>query len=125
MHEYSLMEDVVSSLQQSLQREGITKAGCVKEIVLRIGALDIHSEESFRQAFDVLTKGTLIEGARLQLEIVPAMYRCRACGHEAQIGVGEADGHQVEPVVECESCGQPCVVTGGRGMHPVDVVVED
>ncbi len=125
MHEYSLMEDVVSSLNETLLREGITRAGAVKEIVLRIGALDIHSEESFRQAFEVLVKGTPLEGTELKLEIVPAQYRCRACGYEGKVGVGDADGHQAEPVVECAQCGQPCVVTGGRGIHPIDLIVEE
>ncbi|MGB9692663.1 MAG: hydrogenase maturation nickel metallochaperone HypA [Candidatus Sumerlaeaceae bacterium] len=125
MHEYSLMEDVVASLQKSLEREGVSTVGAVKEIVLRIGALDIHSEASFKQAFEVLTKNTLLEGAQLQLEIVPAQYKCRKCGYTGTVGVGDADGHQAEPVVECAQCGEPCIVTGGRGIHPIDVVVED
>jgi hydrogenase nickel incorporation protein HypA/HybF len=125
MHEFSLMEDVIASLVESLRKEGISKAGAVKEVVLRIGALDIHSEASFKQAFEVQVKGTLLEGAQLQLEIVPARYVCSQCGFEAQVGVGEADGHQVEPVVECERCGAPCPVTGGRGIHPIDLVVEE
>lgn len=125
MHEYSLMEDVVGTLLESLRREGITAAGAVKEVVMRIGALDIHSEASFVQAFEVQTRGTALEGARLVLEIVPARYRCGACGHEAEVGVGAADGHQAEPVVECSRCGAACVVTGGRGVQPIDLVVED
>jgi len=119
------MEDVVSNLLESLRREGITRAGAVKEIVLRIGALDIHSEQSFKQAYEILVKGTLLEGSQLQLEIIPATYKCQACGYEGTVGVGEADGHQVEPVIECSRCGQPCVVIGGRGMHAIDLVVED
>jgi hydrogenase nickel incorporation protein HypA/HybF len=125
VHEFSLMEDVVSNLLASLQREGITRAGAVKEVVLRIGALDIHSEDSFRQAFDMLARGTLLEGAHLELEIIPATYRCQACGYEGKVGVGDADGHQVEPVIECPACGQPCIVTGGRGIQPIDLLVDD
>lgn len=125
VHEYSLMEDVVASLTASLEREGITRQGTVKEIVLRIGALDIHSEASFRQAFEVLAQGTLLEGARLNVEIIPAQYQCPACGYDGRVGVGDADGHQAEPVVECAQCGHPCIVTGGRGIQPVDVVVEE
>ncbi len=125
MHEYSLMEDVVASLQKSLEREGISRPGAVKEIVLRIGALDIHSEASFKQAFDVLTKDTPLAGAQLQLEIVPAQYTCRKCGYNGSVGVGDADGHQAEPVVECAKCGEPCIVSGGRGIHPIDIIVED
>ncbi|MCX7625667.1 MAG: hydrogenase maturation nickel metallochaperone HypA, partial [Candidatus Sumerlaeaceae bacterium] len=113
MHEYSLMQDVVASLTASLEREGITRKGAVKEIILRIGALDIHSEASFRQAFEVLTQSTLLEGAQLKVEIMPAQYKCQACGYEGRVGVGDADGHLAEPVIECAHCGHPCVVTGG------------
>ncbi|MCX7963726.1 MAG: hydrogenase maturation nickel metallochaperone HypA [Candidatus Sumerlaea chitinivorans] len=125
MHEYSLMEDVVGAILDSLKREGVTQQGAVKEVKLKVGALDIHSSESFAQAFTSLTQGTLLEGARLDLEIVPARITCAKCGHSGDIGVGEADGHQAEPVVECPQCGEPCVVTGGRGIHPIDIIIED
>jgi Zn finger protein HypA/HybF involved in hydrogenase expression len=57
------MEDVVGAILDSLKQEGVIQQGAVKEVKLKVGALDIHSAESFAQAFTSLTQGTLLEGA--------------------------------------------------------------
>jgi hydrogenase nickel insertion protein HypA len=125
MHEYSLMEDVVTSVLDTLKKEGVESPDAVKEVVLKIGALDIHSEASFVQAFEVQVRDTLLAKAKLRLEIVPGRIRCAKCGHEGALGVGDADGHDPQPAVECPKCGEVCLVEGGRGMHPIDLVIED
>ncbi len=124
MHEYSLMEDVVESVTQNLEKQGVTAPGAVKEMVLRVGALDIHSEESFKQAFEMISRDTILNGTRLTLDIIPARIECRKCGYGGECR-DELDGHDPTPVAECPQCGSVSMVQGGRGIEPIELVVED
>lgn len=124
VHEYSLMQDVIHSIVTRLEEDGINKPGTVKEVRLRIGALDIHSKESFEQAFYVQAKDTVLSDAKLDLQIVPGHIRCK-CGYEGDVGGDQADGHDPQPAVECPNCGELCLVEGGRGIEPIDIAVAD
>jgi hydrogenase nickel insertion protein HypA len=123
MHEYSLMQNILESVVRDLQGRGLTAPGSVATIHLVIGALEIHSRESFEQAFTVAARGTPLEGAALELEVLPAALRCEACGHTGPVVEGEADGHSPLPVSECPRCGRICAVEGGRGVQPVQLTL--
>ncbi len=58
------------------------KARRVDRIVLRIGALSGVEPDALRFAFDVVTRGTVAEGAVLAIEDVPARVYCAACRRE-------------------------------------------
>ncbi len=124
MHEYSLMEDVIESVTRDLSRRGVTQPGMVREMVLRVGGLDIHSEESFKQAFAMLVQGTVLATTALTLEIFPARMECPKCGFRGPCG-DDLDGHDPTPVAECPRCGHVSMVQGGRGIEPIQLVLED
>lgn len=125
MHEFSLMNDVIKSITDRLEAEGIVAPGMVEQVTLRIGALDIHSEESFAQAFYSQIDGTPLAGSRLNLVILPGHVKCEKCGTERDILIDEADGHKAMPAVPCSKCGEICFVEGGRGMEPIEIAVRD
>ena len=56
MHEYTLMKDVIDVIVKQLEENPLKQNEKVKEISFSIGALDIHSEESFKQAFENVSK---------------------------------------------------------------------
>ena len=74
---------------------------CVR---LEIGSLSGVVADSLRFCFDLVTEGTNLEGAALEIIQLPAMCRCRVCSHEF-----EPDG----PIVLCP-CGsaEVTVLTG-------------
>ncbi len=115
MHEYGLVKNLVDSLLKTLEKEGVGP-GQVREVSVRVGALEMHSEEAFRQSFEVVSRGGLLEGAKLSLTIVPPEIKC-ACGFSGPLKRGDADPHDAYPVAECPSCGQMAGVTGGRGVE--------
>jgi hydrogenase nickel insertion protein HypA len=121
MHEYSLMQNVVTSILDGLRAEKVTDPSAVKEVHLRIGALDI---ESFKQAFYMQARDTLLRDAKLELEVAPGDIECSKCGHKQEIGVGDADGHEPQPAIECPKCRELCFVQGGRGIAPIDITVD-
>ncbi|MFA6092623.1 MAG: hydrogenase maturation nickel metallochaperone HypA [Elusimicrobiota bacterium] len=125
MHEYSLMERVLEAVLKDLKARGIHEAGRVKELSMRVGALELHSEESFIQAFQALTKGTLLEGAELKLEVFPADYDCKSCGHKGPCKDEGVDHHDPTPAAECPKCGKVALLSGGRGVEDLSLLVEE
>lgn len=77
MHEVSLAESIRTSLLQ-MQEEQRWKS--VVEVRLRIGVLRQVFPDILSFAFDTVTRGTALEGARLVVEDVPLSFRCRDCG---------------------------------------------
>ncbi len=121
MHEYALMENVIAAIKAELQTSKGVPEGRPLTVTLKVGALEMHSEEATRQAFEVLTKGTPLEGARLDLIILPVTLACPKCGFEGPLPMGAADPHDALPVAECPQCGAVAPVTGGRGVESIEL----
>lgn len=98
MHELAIAERLVDAVRQRLPGQRIT---CVR---LEIGALSGVVADSVRFCFDLVTEGTTLEGARLEIAQPPAVCHCRVCGTDF-----EPDG----PVALCP-CGsaEVTVLTG-------------
>ncbi len=121
MHEQAIIQSVIDSVRQNLASQKLT--GKVKSVSLKIGALELHGEESFKQIFAVSAAGTQLEGAALKLTVLPARIKC-ACGHEGPADEG-VDHHSDMPIAECPRCGEVCRVSGGRGVAGIDLEVEE
>jgi hydrogenase nickel incorporation protein HypA/HybF len=76
VHELALTESVVDAV---IDRLPGAKISCVR---LDIGALSGVVADSVRFCFDLVTEGTSLEGARLEITRTPGRARCRSCGAE-------------------------------------------
>lgn len=90
MHELSITQGVVDICESSADGRRITA------VVLEIGQLSGVIPEAVEFCFQACTHGTLLEGARLIIERVPARGRCEECSREFQLGT------YYEP---CPTCG--------------------
>jgi hydrogenase nickel incorporation protein HypA/HybF len=77
MHELSIAEAIVDVA--TLHARGRT----VVKVEVRVGHLRQVGPDSLDFAFALLTRGTALDGAELQITHVPASGRCRACGAES------------------------------------------
>ena len=112
------MENIIKSILERLQEEASTIP--VKEVILKLGILDIHSEAAARQAFEVLAKGTPLENSHLTLEIKPVMLECSKCRSLAPYPVDEhTHAHELLPVVVCDGLAN---LTGGQGVESIDLI---
>ncbi len=64
MHETHLIQPIVKGIDEHAKKEGAKR---VSKIQLKIGEFTGIKEESFRQTFAVLAKGTLLENAKLEV----------------------------------------------------------
>lgn len=76
MHEVSIMEEAVRLAVDTAKAKG---AGRVSGLRLRVGTLSGVVPEAMQFAFDVVCRGTIAEGARLEIESVPAICWCAEC----------------------------------------------
>lgn len=68
MHESHFIEPMIQGISAHAQREG---ARTVLKVRLMVGALTGVKEESFKDTFSILAKGTLLENAELDLAFFP------------------------------------------------------
>lgn len=123
MHEISLIQNLLESVLQEIESKQYSRQA-IKGLSLRVGALELHSEEAFRQAFAVASQGTAMEGASLELTIMPVEVECSRCGFAGLLPHGQADPHTPDPIVECPGCGLPAPVKGGRGIENIELILD-
>ncbi|RLG54796.1 MAG: hypothetical protein DRN95_08495 [Candidatus Hydrothermarchaeota archaeon] len=68
MHESHLIEPIIKGISEHAAREGAKK---VSRIRLKIGDLTCVREDSFRETFAVLSQGSILEGAQLEITFFP------------------------------------------------------
>ena len=121
MHEYTLMEQVIAHILAELKKLDGPPEGSSLEVVLKVGALAVHSEAATRQAYEVLVQGTPLSKSRLNLTIEPVTLTCGKCGYQGPLPEGAVDPHDLSPLVECHRCGAVNPVQGGRGVESIEI----
>jgi len=76
VHELAITEGVVAAVTERLPEAKVTL------VRLEIGALSGVVADSVRFCFDLVTEGTNLEGASLEIVEPAASCRCRSCGAE-------------------------------------------
>jgi hydrogenase nickel incorporation protein HypA/HybF len=113
MHEMSLTESVVDILCEEATRQGFVR---VKKVWLEIGVLSGVEPEAMSFCFDVVTRGTLAEGAALEIIRTPGQGWCLDC--ETSVALTERFG-------ACPQCGGHKVqMTTGDEMRVKELEVE-
>ncbi|WP_258360760.1 hydrogenase maturation nickel metallochaperone HypA [Moorella sulfitireducens (nom. illeg.)] len=81
MHELALAREAVRLVARDAARRGCRQ---VTKVKLRFGELTAVLPEAMSMAFTCASRGTLLEGAQLDITTVPARARCSCCGVEFQ-----------------------------------------
>ncbi len=97
MHEMSIAQSVLDIILQESQTHKVNR---VLSVALRVGELSAVETESLKFCFELITKGTLAEGARLEIERVQVTCRCQDCGSDFSVE---------ELVFSCPACQGPRV----------------
>jgi hydrogenase nickel incorporation protein HypA/HybF len=76
VHELSIAESIIAIAERHAAGRRVTK------VELRVGHLRQVVPAALDFSFELLSRGTVLDGAELAIEDVPARGRCRACGAE-------------------------------------------
>jgi len=98
MHEMSLCEGVLNVLEDSARQQNFKK---VKTVWLEIGVLSGVEHEAMLFSYDVVVRGSIADGSRLELIELPAHAWCMVCMKDVKITArGEAcpdcDSYQLQ-----------------------------
>jgi hydrogenase nickel incorporation protein HypA/HybF len=94
VHELSLAE----AIQDSVLRRAAGRT--VERVDVRIGHFRQVVPDSLQFAWQMLSAGTELEGCALEIEHVPAVVSCPACGAHTTLDL---------PVFACGACGDQAV----------------
>jgi hydrogenase nickel incorporation protein HypA/HybF len=79
MHELSITRNIVAIVSERAHGAKVT------QVTLEIGQLSAVLPDAIRFCFDVVAKGTVLEGAQLEVIEVPGRGRCRDCGRHVEL----------------------------------------
>ncbi len=115
MHELAVTQSILDVALEAAQNAGAQR---IIAIDLLIGNLSSIVDDSVQFYFEILTKGTMAEGAVLRFHREVAMATCLACGRTfATAGL--------PLLADCPSCGSAHLnVVGGRSFSVVSIEVE-
>jgi len=103
MHELSLAQSLVEQVGHAAKIENAVR---VSRIVVVIGKYSGVERDAFEFAFPFAAENTLVHGAKLVIEEIPATVSCQSCG---------ARSHPEVVNLVCARCGSTQVeLAGGR-----------
>lgn len=113
MHEMSIAQSLVDILQEEMTRH---QAGALKSVRLHIGELSAIVPSSLSFCFEVIVKGTNMEGAQLNMDTIPVKGLCRQCRETFEVK---------DYVFVCPHCqGTDIETVSGQDLSIVEMEVE-
>jgi hydrogenase nickel incorporation protein HypA/HybF len=113
MHEMSLCESVVQIVEEHARTHKFSR---VNKVRLEIGAFACVEPEALRFCFEVVTRGTLADGARLEILDLSGRAWCSVCGAEVTVR---------QRFDSCPTCGNEWLSpVGGDDLRIKDLEVE-
>jgi hydrogenase nickel incorporation protein HypA/HybF len=113
MHEMSLAEGVLQAIADSARANRFAR---VRRVWLEIGELAGVEPEALRFCFDAVTRGSMAEGAALDIVSTPGTAWCMDCARTVALPALDA---------ACPGCGGWLLqVNGGRELRVKELEVE-
>jgi hydrogenase nickel incorporation protein HypA/HybF len=110
MHELSVSSAVVDTVLKHAAGRRVTV------VSLRVGHLRQVVPDSLAFYFELVSRETLCEGARLDLQVVPALLRCDGCAREWD---------PEDAWFRCTGCGGSGAVIAGNELEVESIEVEE
>jgi hydrogenase nickel incorporation protein HypA/HybF len=82
MHEMSIAQSLLDVVNEEMRKNNAT---VLKSVLVHIGQLSAIVPESLSFCFEIMTSGTELEGAKLNMEVIPLTGNCRGCGQTFEI----------------------------------------
>ena len=113
MHELAITESVIDLIGREAKDKGFQK---VLAISLRVGEYSGLIPACIQEFFPIAARGSIAEGAALDIQSIPAAFRCLDCSYEGPVERKAAC---------CPDCGSTAIrMTAGREFFVDSLKVE-
>lgn len=82
MHELAITQSILDIAQKAAEEHGAKR---VQSVRIMLGEYSGVVPQCIQYYFDVISKGTIAEGAMLDIQRLPVVIHCNACNMESQI----------------------------------------
>lgn len=82
MHEMSIAQGMIDIVEDEMRRHN---AKVLRSIHVNVGRFSSIVPDALSFCFEIMTKDTDLEGARLFIDSIPLMGRCSSCNSEFEI----------------------------------------
>ncbi len=113
MHEMAIAESILATLEEQAGAQDYARVRVVRLVIGPLAGVEV---EALRFSFDVVVKGTLADGACLEIESPAATAWCHDCAREVNIA------QRYDPCPHCG--GHRLRITSGDEMRIKDLEVE-
>ncbi len=113
MHELGVTQEIFNIVMREARKYGAKR---VLRVEVEVGEFSTIEPEPVRLYFEIVSKGSIAEGAEVEVRKLPIRVKCNSCGYEY-----EADKYDLT----CPECGGIDVeILGGRELIVKKIDVE-
>ncbi|MGQ9674082.1 MAG: hydrogenase maturation nickel metallochaperone HypA [Chloroflexota bacterium] len=112
MHELSVTQNILDIALAEAEKHNAKRISTIK---LKVGQLTQVVPDCVQFYLEMLGKGTIAEGVKLEVETVPLVVQCKSCGTTATLD---------EYDFACRKCSSPTDVISGRELFIDSIEVE-
>ena len=124
MHEVSVISGIVNAVLEELEKYDTVK---VFNVNILIGDMTLLGEEQLMFAYEIVTRDTLLEGSKLNIQREPIEVTCDKCRYNGPVKVlesGDYTAHSI-PIMSCPECGGQIKVTSGQSCCVSSLDIEE
>ncbi|MBY8986436.1 MAG: hydrogenase maturation nickel metallochaperone HypA [Candidatus Lokiarchaeota archaeon] len=102
MHEFSFAYNIFKVAEATAIKY---KAKKITEVLLEIGELTLIVPELLQRSFEMATKGSIAEDAKLTIKITPGKIKCRECSKDSVVSITRDAQLTGLQLFQCSHCG--------------------
>jgi hydrogenase nickel incorporation protein HypA/HybF len=110
VHEYTVASSIVESVLELAKQQNSSR---IVEVRMRIGKLRVLSIDQLKFSYEILSKGTVLEGSQLTIQETDGSVSCPKCGYTNRMELDDASFHFGIPSMLCPTCGANLTIEGG------------
>ena len=114
MHEYVYADRILQTVLESASGKK------VESVKVEVGEMLGLTSESLSSAYEVLSKGTRVEGSRLEVVFSEGSVQCPRCGFSGRLPLRRHE-HRIDPAFSCPECGASLRIIGGLEVKLLEI----
>jgi len=120
MHEFSVASGILETVIDEAKKHNAEK---VTRISLELGKLSMISGQQLEFALQILSEGTMAEGAKIHIRVRPLIIKC-ARGHVSEVSGEGYDLYARLRGISCSDCGGEVDLIGGKECMIKEIAAE-